>query len=142
MNHLLLVYMYVLFHNTDMNFRATQPQPFAELVLFLGKLGFLFHEHLFSFHRKVRGRLKICSKCIVFDPQEISQPVVKFPLRECILIEKWTGPLLSRLGSRGDMIAIQSKQTIEMKANNIIGSYEFKKELNNICPFIKPNLGI
>ncbi|XP_033626549.1 protein FAN-like [Asterias rubens] len=94
-----------------------------------------------AIRRKVRGRLKICSKCIVFDPQEISHPVVKFPLRECILIEKWTGPLLSRLGGRRDMIAIQSKQTIEMKANNIIGSYEFKKKtethrfsLNYITP--------
>ncbi|XP_038068746.1 protein FAN-like isoform X2 [Patiria miniata] len=78
--------------------------------------------------RRTRGRLKVCSKSIVFDPQDVSQPVVKFPLRECIQIDKWTGPLLSRLGNRGDVIVIQCKQKIEMKANNIIGSYEFKKE--------------
>ncbi|XP_038068745.1 protein FAN-like isoform X1 [Patiria miniata] len=81
-----------------------------------------------AIRRRTRGRLKVCSKSIVFDPQDVSQPVVKFPLRECIQIDKWTGPLLSRLGNRGDVIVIQCKQKIEMKANNIIGSYEFKKE--------------
>ncbi|XP_022082216.1 protein FAN-like isoform X2 [Acanthaster planci] len=79
---------------------------------------------------RIRGRLKVCSKSIVFDPQDTSQPVVKLPLRECIKIDKWTGPLLSRLGSREDVIVIKCKQKIEMKANNIIGPYEFKKGIS------------
>ncbi|XP_072024442.1 protein FAN-like [Amphiura filiformis] len=78
--------------------------------------------------KKLRGRLKVCSKSIVFEPQDTAYPVVKFMLRDTSKIEKWTGPLLSRLGNRGDMIMIECRQTIEMMKDNIIGPYEFKKE--------------
>ncbi|XP_030831134.1 protein FAN-like [Strongylocentrotus purpuratus] len=77
--------------------------------------------------RRCRGRLKICSKSIVFDPQDVSQPIMKFPLRSCIKIEEWSPPLLSKIGSKRDTLFIQTPQTIQMKAGNEIGPYNFKK---------------
>uniref|UniRef100_A0A8C8S2P0 Neutral sphingomyelinase activation associated factor n=1 Tax=Pelusios castaneus TaxID=367368 RepID=A0A8C8S2P0_9SAUR len=37
--------------------------------------------------RKTRGSLKICSKSIIFEPDEKLQPIIKIPLRDCISIE-------------------------------------------------------
>nr|XP_054748414.1 BEACH domain-containing protein lvsF-like [Lytechinus pictus] len=80
-----------------------------------------------AIRRRCRGRLKICSKSIVFDPQDVSQPIMKFPLRSCIKIEEWNPPLLSKIGSKRDTLYIQNSQTIHMKSDNEIGPYNFKK---------------
>ena len=34
------------------------------------------------------GRLKICSKSIVFEPKDCMKPVIKIPLRECVTIKQ------------------------------------------------------
>lgn len=34
------------------------------------------------------GRLKICSKSIVFEPKDCMKPVIKIPFRECITIKQ------------------------------------------------------
>lgn len=40
--------------------------------------------HKGSHHeRKIRGTLKICSKSAIFEPDAISQPIIKIPLRDC-----------------------------------------------------------
>uniref|UniRef100_A0A8C6QBH5 Neutral sphingomyelinase (N-SMase) activation associated factor n=1 Tax=Nannospalax galili TaxID=1026970 RepID=A0A8C6QBH5_NANGA len=38
--------------------------------------------------RKIRGSLKICSKSVIFEPEAVSQPILKIPLRDCIKIGK------------------------------------------------------
>ncbi|XP_072169728.1 protein FAN-like [Diadema setosum] len=80
-----------------------------------------------AMQRRCRGRLKICSKSIVFDPQDVSYPIIKFPLRSCVKVEEWTPPLIFKIGSKRDTLVIHTKQTIEMKAGNEIGPYHFKK---------------
>lgn len=89
--------------------------------------------------KRCRGRLKICSKSIVYDPQDVSQPIIKFPLRSCVKIEEWSPPLLSKIGSKRDTLVIQTSQTIHMKAGNEIGPYSFRK--NNIQHFFTLNFG-
>uniref|UniRef100_A0A8C0UUF2 Neutral sphingomyelinase activation associated factor n=1 Tax=Cyanistes caeruleus TaxID=156563 RepID=A0A8C0UUF2_CYACU len=37
--------------------------------------------------RKFRGSLKICSKSIIFEPDDNIQPIIKIPLRDCISIK-------------------------------------------------------
>uniref|UniRef100_A0A6Q2WU99 Neutral sphingomyelinase (N-SMase) activation associated factor n=1 Tax=Esox lucius TaxID=8010 RepID=A0A6Q2WU99_ESOLU len=37
--------------------------------------------------RKIRGSLKICSKSIIFEPEEHVEPILKIPLRDCKKIE-------------------------------------------------------
>ncbi|KAK2550481.1 Protein FAN [Acropora cervicornis] len=78
--------------------------------------------------RKQRGRLKICSKSILFDPIETVYPIIKFPLRECISVSHWAGSLMSRIDAKGDVLAIESKQVIEMKEGNTIAPYNFRRE--------------
>uniref|UniRef100_A0A8C5P1Z5 Neutral sphingomyelinase (N-SMase) activation associated factor n=1 Tax=Jaculus jaculus TaxID=51337 RepID=A0A8C5P1Z5_JACJA len=39
--------------------------------------------------RKIRGSLKICSKSVIFEPDAISQPIIKIPLRDCVKIGKY-----------------------------------------------------
>ncbi|XP_031555523.1 BEACH domain-containing protein lvsF-like, partial [Actinia tenebrosa] len=78
--------------------------------------------------RRQRGRLKMCSKSILFDPIDTSFPILKFPLRECLRIAHWTGPLLSKIDTKGDVLVIESKQVIEMKEGNIVAPYRFIRE--------------
>ncbi|XP_048576936.1 protein FAN isoform X2 [Nematostella vectensis] len=77
--------------------------------------------------RKQRGRLKMCSKSILFDPNDTSLPILKFPLRECLKIAQWNGPLLSRIDSKGDVLVIESKQVIMMKESNVVAPYTFHR---------------
>ncbi|XP_071957305.1 protein FAN-like [Antedon mediterranea] len=79
-----------------------------------------------AIQRKVRGRLKVCSKSIVFTPQDARFPIVKFILRNCERITRWSGNLLSKLGN--NVVSIEAKQTVEMKQDDVIGPYHFNKK--------------
>ncbi|PFX23712.1 protein FAN-like isoform X2 [Stylophora pistillata] len=113
---------------------------FTRFSLLLLEPGEIYFEDFSVFHypsqlseeeaikRKQRGRLKICSKSILFDPIDTSYPILKFPLRECIAITHWSGSLMSRIDTKGDVLAIESKQVIEMKEGNTIAPYTFRRE--------------
>ncbi|CAL1532355.1 unnamed protein product [Lymnaea stagnalis] len=75
--------------------------------------------------RKQRGHLKLCSKSIVFVPQEIQYPILKFPLKYVEDIDEWEGGLLSKVDR---LIKISTDQTIEMKEKNIVAPFVFRKE--------------
>ncbi|XP_072898011.1 protein FAN isoform X2 [Hemitrygon akajei] len=38
--------------------------------------------------RTIKGSLKICSKSLIFEPDQISEPILKFPFRDCSRIEE------------------------------------------------------
>ncbi|KAG1668548.1 Protein FAN [Nymphon striatum] len=80
-----------------------------------------------KFDNVQKGRLKICSKSIVFDPRDISFPVLKFPLKDCKDVSEWSGDLLSKLGNKRDGIVVESNLTVEMLKDNVIAPYEFNK---------------
>ncbi|XP_076336883.1 protein FAN-like isoform X2 [Tachypleus tridentatus] len=84
--------------------------------------------------RKQKGRLKVCSKSILFDPQDITLPILKFPLKECVVIENWVRPLLSKLGNKGGVIHIRCNQVVEMLEGGFIAPYKFKREARS-CLF-------
>ena len=42
------------------------------------------------------GRLKMCSKSIVFDPKDIMKPMIKIPLKDCQSITELKDDLLLR----------------------------------------------
>ncbi|XP_077865319.1 protein FAN-like [Saccoglossus kowalevskii] len=87
--------------------------------------------------RKVRGRLKTCSKSILFDPQDMSYPIIKFPMRDTVRIEEWSGSLMSKIGNQGNIVMIESNQIIQMKETNIIASYKFLKDAIGIWGFLR-----
>ncbi|XP_054707013.1 LOW QUALITY PROTEIN: protein FAN-like [Uloborus diversus] len=77
--------------------------------------------------RSSKGRLKVCSKSILFDPKDVLQPILKFPLRDCQTIERWQGSLMSKI-DKGNVIYIECDQVIEMLEGNIIAPYTFRRE--------------
>ncbi|XP_078680116.1 protein FAN-like [Branchiostoma floridae x Branchiostoma belcheri] len=81
-----------------------------------------------AIRRKTRGRIKMCSKSLVFDPQDVMLPMLKFLLRSCTKIEKWQGPVTSRIDATGNVIMIESSQVYQMKEGNVIAPYVFKKK--------------
>lgn len=83
-----------------------------------------------AFRRKQKGRLKVCSKSILFDPKDIAYPILKFPLRDCYTIERWQGSLLSKI-DKGNVIYVECDQVIEMLEGNFIAPYVFKREKKN-----------
>ncbi|XP_055682050.1 protein FAN-like [Lutzomyia longipalpis] len=68
------------------------------------------------------GRLKLCSKSLVYDPRDISQPIIKIPFRECSDISCPPGNLQK---CETNVLIIRCNQYIEMLENNTIAPYKF-----------------
>uniref|UniRef100_A0A8C7AAR2 Neutral sphingomyelinase activation associated factor n=1 Tax=Neovison vison TaxID=452646 RepID=A0A8C7AAR2_NEOVI len=56
-------------------------------LLLLNLEEYYFEQHTAN-HIQNKGSLKICSKSVIFEPDVISQPIIKIPLRDCIKIGK------------------------------------------------------
>ncbi|CAG2065754.1 unnamed protein product [Timema podura] len=76
--------------------------------------------------KKVIGRLKMCSKSLVFDPKDINKPIVKISLKDCIDILEWNNPLLSKISSHRNVICVDCKQYVDILEGNILAPYKFK----------------
>ncbi|XP_078396574.1 protein FAN isoform X3 [Cetorhinus maximus] len=65
-------------------------------LLMLDLEEYYFDHHTFYYvltnnkgeRRSIKGSLKICSKSLIFEPDQISEPILKFPFRECSRIEE------------------------------------------------------
>ncbi|XP_055712344.1 protein FAN-like [Phlebotomus papatasi] len=71
------------------------------------------------------GRLKLCSKSLVYDPRDVSQPIVKMPFKECRNISI---PPVSLQMRETNILTISCDQHIEMLENNTIAPYRFRDE--------------
>ncbi|XP_013421222.1 protein FAN [Lingula anatina] len=79
--------------------------------------------------RKQKGRLKICSKSVLFDPSDIQYPILRFPLRDVVKVESYDPQsLFSRLDSKNKVLQIVSNAVIGMKEGNVIEPFDFKRE--------------
>ena len=66
-------------------------------------------------HNEVPGRLKICSKSLVFVPASTALPMLKFCLADCTTVEEWTPrSFQSSLASKRELMVVMVNQTIEM----------------------------
>ncbi|XP_072306632.1 protein FAN [Eucyclogobius newberryi] len=77
--------------------------------------------------RKVRGSFKICSKSIIFDPDDFETPILKIPLRDCKRIEfmqKDTNPFNE---PKPSAISISCGQVIYIKDSNVIAPYRIER---------------
>lgn len=98
---------------------------FEDFAVFYFPPGLSEHE---AIRRKQKGRLKLCSRSLVFDPTDVGIPVLKFPLSDCKVIDKWKGSLMSKLDAKGSVIMVECEQTVEMLKDNRISPYTVKKE--------------
>lgn len=81
---------------------------------------------------KVQGRLKLCSRSLIFEPSEIRRPIIKFPFKNIVSpIESLQGPgpvFASEAKKLGINIAcffsFLSSSFFEMKGNDKVGPYK------------------
>ena len=78
--------------------------------------------------RRVQGRLKLCTRCLVFEPQDTTMPLVKFPyrkMRTSVSRFRAQGGVDVPLGADApEFFEIDCPEWIEAKANNVIGAYQ------------------
>ncbi|XP_036763452.2 protein FAN isoform X2 [Manis pentadactyla] len=79
--------------------------------------------------RKIRGSLKICSKSVIFEPDAISQPIIKIPLKDCIKIGKHGENEDSRpfAKAKSGEISLIFSQVYFIKEHNIVAPYKIKR---------------
>lgn len=71
------------------------------------------------------GRLKMCSKSLVFDPKDTERPLIKIAYKSCSRIFIWPGKMN---GKESNILALSCDQYTEMLAKNIVAPYTFKME--------------
>ncbi|XP_045511123.1 protein FAN-like [Colias croceus] len=76
------------------------------------------------------GRLKICSKSLVFEPRDWVTPLIKLHLKECIQISEVNGC------DKKNVIRVEMKQYCEMLEDNILAPYKFKYESKDFYFFL------
>nr|XP_012149911.1 PREDICTED: protein FAN isoform X2 [Megachile rotundata] len=74
----------------------------------------------------IDGRLKLCSKSLVFVNKDINQPLIKIQLKETIGIEQCKSN--SVIAKYGNTLLVQCKQYVEMLEKNIPAPYKFIHE--------------
>lgn len=71
------------------------------------------------------GRLKMCSKSLVFDPKNISLPLIKMAYKNCDNISIYDGQTIY---SETNVLLIECRQFVEMLPKNIVAPYTFRDE--------------
>ncbi|TNN72233.1 Protein FAN [Liparis tanakae] len=73
--------------------------------------------------RRVRGSLKVCSRSVIFDPEDLAEPILKIPLRDCKKIECVSRENNPFNEPRPSAISISCGQVIYIKESNVIAPY-------------------
>ncbi|XP_064393489.1 protein FAN-like [Halichondria panicea] len=117
----------------------SSPERFSLLLLEFGEVYFEDFSAVYypnaeteqeEIERKQRGRLKICSESLVFDPLDFSHPVIKVAFRDCTSVKSWDNND-SRISDNS--FTVKTNQFCEMLEGNILSPYKFKKEK---CTFV------
>nr|XP_023018434.1 protein FAN-like [Leptinotarsa decemlineata] len=78
--------------------------------------------------KKQDGRLKMCSKSLIFDPKDINKPIVKIPFKDCVVIEQWKGS--AKFLNSNNVLSVNCREYIELLEKNVIAPYQFKGSAN------------
>ncbi|XP_032826941.2 protein FAN isoform X2 [Petromyzon marinus] len=105
-----------------------QKERFSLLMLDLGEFYFEHHSAFYTSKedgRKVKGSFKICSKSLVFEPESIKEPIVKFSIKDCTKIEEigFVNTLNPFDEPKGSGCGLVCKQVLEIKKGNEIAPY-------------------
>ncbi|XP_066576218.1 protein FAN isoform X2 [Amia ocellicauda] len=79
--------------------------------------------------RKVRGSLKICSKSLIFEPEPVSEPILKIALRDCNRIEeieerRHNNPFNEKKCAG---LLVVCRQVYLIKESNIVAPYRIER---------------
>ncbi|XP_040922193.1 protein FAN [Toxotes jaculatrix] len=86
-----------------------------------------YHVTSSSTERKIRGSFKVCSRSIIFDPEDLTEPILKIPLRDCKkieFVEKETNPFNE---PRPSAVSVSCGQVIYIKEANVISPYRHER---------------
>lgn len=72
------------------------------------------------------GRLKMCSKSLVFEPKNSTYPLIKIPFADITQICSYSQYSKSFHEHADSILVIKANQHIEMLTGNIIAPYSFK----------------
>ncbi|KAI2662277.1 Protein FAN [Labeo rohita] len=79
-------------------------------------------------NRRTSGSLKICSKSVIFEPDDAVKPILKIPLKDCKGIaaveETAHNPFIESKPAR---ILIETKQTFLIKEENVVAPYKYER---------------
>lgn len=114
----------------DINIKYFIPPRFSLLLLEPGEFYFddlkvvlILNQDNKSEERKL-GRLKICSKSLIFDPKNLALPLIKIPLKDCISLSKFDPPITSKINENA--LEVTCTAYVEMLAGNILTPYVFQ----------------
>lgn len=71
----------------------------------------------------IDGRLKLCSKSLVFVNRDFNQPLIKIQLKEAIIIDQCESDFDTK--GRNNVLSVKCKQYVEMLEKNILAPYKF-----------------
>ncbi|CAG5895757.1 protein FAN [Menidia menidia] len=123
-----------------MAFFRTQERTKERFSLLLLDLEEYFFEQHTAYHvtsrskkeRKIRGSLKVCSRSVIFDPEDLTEPIIKIPLRDCKkieFVEKENNPFNE---PKPPIMSISCEQVIFIKESNVISPYRNERGTNKV----------
>jgi len=81
-----------------------------------------------AMRRRLKGRLRLCTRSLVFEPDDVKLPLIRLPFRDVDVLARADVGLSSPLASL-DLCKVVSKITIYMKENGVVAPYIFDKAL-------------
>ncbi|KAM4704815.1 protein FAN [Rhinophrynus dorsalis] len=81
--------------------------------------------------RKISGSLKICSKSLIFEPDDISVPIYKIALRDCTKIEELEAKDHLFTNTKQRRFVVVFNQVYHIKEQNIVAPYKIQRGGNS-----------
>jgi factor associated with neutral sphingomyelinase activation len=75
---------------------------------------------------KRKGRLRLCTRSLVFEPVDNYYPLIRIPFRETEVIARLNLPPTNPMAAI-EMVQVSSRTMFEMKENNTIAPYVTRK---------------
>lgn len=84
-------------------------------------------------HRNIQGSLKICSKSVIFEPDETIEPILKIPLKDCRRIEtveeNESAPFKE---TKPASVLMETKQVFLIKEGNVVAPYKYERGVRSV----------
>ncbi|XP_055363996.1 protein FAN isoform X2 [Betta splendens] len=114
-----------------MAFLKTQERTKERFSLLLLDLEEYYFEQHTAYHvpssfkkdQRTRGSFKVCSRSIIFEPDDLAEPILKIPLRDCQKIEFVEEGKNPFNDPRPPAVSVSCEQVIYIKESNVLAPY-------------------
>uniref|UniRef100_A0AAY4E3P8 FAN protein n=1 Tax=Denticeps clupeoides TaxID=299321 RepID=A0AAY4E3P8_9TELE len=78
--------------------------------------------------RRVRGSFKVCSKSVIFEPEDAAEPILKIPLKDCRRIEATEDHGRNPFAEgKPPCVSMESRQVYLIKEGNVVAPYKIER---------------